>query len=105
MPHSVYENAAKAGILMPMAAGNTISEEWAGKYPIIGKVRPEKWDGFHDFVLHDEMTRVGGIGYGLPSMIYVFVTDANIRVTNGLFGGVVSTPSEVVFCCSLSDGL
>lgn len=52
---------------MPMAAGNSILEEWTRKYSVIGGVRPEEWDGFHDFILHDEITRVGGIGYGLPS--------------------------------------
>lgn len=62
IPHSAYEAAAKAGILMPMAAGSKIPEEWRGKFPIIGDVRPEEWDGFHDFVIHDEFTRVGGIG-------------------------------------------
>lgn len=71
IPHSAYEAAAKAGILMPMAAGSKIPEEWRGKFPIIGDVRPEEWDGFHDFVIHDEFTRVGGIG-----------------VANGLIGGV-----------------
>lgn len=69
---------------MPMAAGNAIPQEWAGKYPIIGGVRPEEWDGFHDFVLHDELTRVGGIGYVRSTkpwldcdMTYVSVTDGD----------------------------
>ena len=48
---------------MPMAAGNRIPEEWRGKYPIIGDVKPEEWDGFHDLIIHDEFGRVGGIGY------------------------------------------
>lgn len=28
----------------------------------MGNVSPEEWDGFHDFVIHDEFGRVGGIG-------------------------------------------
>jgi len=48
---------------MPMASGNRIPHAWAGRYPIIGQVKPEEWDGFHDFIIHDEMMRVGGIGY------------------------------------------
>ena len=47
---------------MPIAAGATIPSEWKGKYPIIGDISPEEWDGFHDFIVHDEIGRVGGIG-------------------------------------------
>ena len=72
LPESLYQQAARDGILMPMASGASIKKEWIGKYPIIGDIKPEEWDGFHDFVIHDEMTRVGGIG-----------------VPNGLIGGVV----------------
>lgn len=71
LPKDIYQKAAKAGILMPMAAGKSIPPEWAGKYPIIGDIKPEEWDGFHDFIIHDELNRVGGIG-----------------VPNGLIGGV-----------------
>ncbi|EKG16048.1 Acyl-CoA dehydrogenase [Macrophomina phaseolina MS6] len=63
VPHSAYVDAAKAGLLMPMAAGSRIPDEWWGRFPIMGDVRPEEWDGFHDFVIHDELMRVGGIGY------------------------------------------
>ncbi|KAL5320425.1 hypothetical protein ACEPPN_011229 [Leptodophora sp. 'Broadleaf-Isolate-01'] len=71
LPTDIYQKAAKAGILMPMAAGKSIPDEWAGRFPIIGDVKPEEWDGFHDFIIHDELNRVGGIG-----------------VPNGLIGGV-----------------
>lgn len=47
---------------MPMAAGKSIPSEWAGKFPVMGGVKPEEWDGFHDFIIHDELNRVGGIG-------------------------------------------
>lgn len=62
LPRDIYLKAAKAGILMPMAAGKSIPDEWAGKFPIIGEVKPEEWDGFHDFIIHDELNRVGGVG-------------------------------------------
>jgi alkylation response protein AidB-like acyl-CoA dehydrogenase len=55
---------------MPTASGASIKPEWRGKYPIIGDVDPNEWDGFHDFILHDEFSRVGGIG-----------------IENGLLGG------------------
>lgn len=63
LPEQIYRQAAKDGVLMPMAAGKSIPSEWAGKFPIMGGVKPEEWYGFHDFVIHDEWNRVGGIGY------------------------------------------
>ncbi|OAL44491.1 acyl-CoA dehydrogenase [Pyrenochaeta sp. DS3sAY3a] len=71
IPDSVFREAAAAGVLMPTASGSKIKEEWKGKFPIIGNISPEEWDGFHDLILHDEFGRVGGIG-----------------LENGLLGGV-----------------
>ncbi|OBT75477.1 hypothetical protein VF21_04907 [Pseudogymnoascus sp. 05NY08] len=71
LPKEIYQQAAADGVLMPMAAGKSISSELAGSFPIMGGVKPEEWDGFHDFIIHDELNRVGGIG-----------------VPNGLIGGV-----------------
>lgn len=62
LPASLYKKAAEDGILMPTASGAAIDPAWRGKYPIIGGIPPEEWDGFHDFILHDEFGRVGGIG-------------------------------------------
>lgn len=45
---------------MPIAAGRKIPKEWYS-YPIIGGIKPEEWDGFHDFVLWDELYRGGAI--------------------------------------------
>jgi hypothetical protein len=70
LPDSLYEKAAKDGLIMPMAAGAAIPQEWRGKYPIIGNVAPEEWDGFHDLIIHDEFGRVGGIGYVKKSLEY-----------------------------------
>ncbi|KAG8163145.1 hypothetical protein KVR01_007623 [Diaporthe batatas] len=72
IPDWIYEQAAKDGLLMPIAAGPSIPPEWKGKYPIIGDVSAEEWDGFHDLIVHDEIGRTGGIG-----------------LENGLFGGTV----------------
>lgn len=44
---TIYEIVAKAVIFMPMEAGKSVPDEWAGKYPIIGDVKPEEWDSFH----------------------------------------------------------
>lgn len=56
---------------MPTGAGASIPESWRGKYPIMGAVPPGEWDGFHDFILHDELGRVGGIGYDAESHEFV----------------------------------
>lgn len=62
LPDSLYKQAADDGLLMPMAAGASIPSAWRGKYPIIGDIAASEWDGFHDFIMHDELGRVGGIG-------------------------------------------
>jgi hypothetical protein len=62
LPKNLYKACAEAGILMPMAAGAKIPSEWRDSYPIIGGIKADEWDGFHDFFIHDEMMRVGGIG-------------------------------------------
>ncbi|KAG7128072.1 Acyl-CoA dehydrogenase apdG like protein [Verticillium longisporum] len=71
LPDGLYEQTAKDGLLMPMASGAKVHPEWKGKYPIIGGVPADEWDGFHDLIIHDEFGRIGGIG-----------------VENGLVGGV-----------------
>ncbi|OOQ91326.1 hypothetical protein PEBR_00284 [Penicillium brasilianum] len=71
LPDDLYKACAEAGILMPMAAGAKIPSEWRDSYPIIGEIKADEWDGFHDFIIHDEMMRVGGIG-----------------IPNGLIGGL-----------------
>ena len=60
VPKDVYLKCAKDGLLMPIAAGRKIPKEWYG-YPIIGGIKPEEWDGFHDLVLWDELYRGGAI--------------------------------------------
>ena len=39
----------------------SIPKEWE-HYPIVGGIKPEEWNGFHDFVLWDELYRGGAIG-------------------------------------------
>lgn len=50
IPDEVYQECAKAGLLVPIAAGKSILLEWA-KYAIIAGIKAEEWDGFHDFML------------------------------------------------------
>ena len=60
VPKEIYLKCAKDGLLMPIAAGRRIPKEWYG-YPIIGGIKPEEWNGFHDMVLWDELYRGGAI--------------------------------------------
>lgn len=60
VPPSLYHACAAAGLLVPIASGNSIPPSWA-HYPIIGDIAPAEWDGFHDLVLWDELTRSGSI--------------------------------------------
>ncbi|KAG9187032.1 hypothetical protein G6011_10140 [Alternaria panax] len=90
IPDSVYQEAARAGLLLPTASGKSIDPDLAAKYPIIGSIDPKQWDGFHDFILHDEFGRVGGIG-----------------LENGLLGGAtLCTPAIMKFGSkSLKDAI
>lgn len=66
VPDDVYLKCAQAGLLVPIAAGNKIPAEW-GSYPIAAGIPAAEWDGFHDFVLWDELYR------GTPSISSAFV--------------------------------
>lgn len=61
-PHELYQKAARDGLLMPLAAGGRIPKEWCERFPIIGSISSAEWDSFHDVVLLDELSRMGGIG-------------------------------------------
>jgi hypothetical protein len=60
VPDEIYHKCARDGLLMPIAAGRKIPEEWYGM-KIIGDIPPEEWNGAHDHVLWDELYRGGAI--------------------------------------------
>ena len=66
VPDDVYQKCAQDGLIVPISAGNRIPKEWA-HYPIAAGIKAEEWDGFHDFVLWDELFR------GAPSLSNVFI--------------------------------
>jgi alkylation response protein AidB-like acyl-CoA dehydrogenase len=68
VPDSIYHKCAADGLLVPISFGRKIPAEYA-HYPIIGGIKAEEWDGFHDFVLWDELYRGGAI-----SSIFVGLT-------------------------------
>lgn len=63
-----YLKCAADGLLVPISFGRAIPAEYAD-YAIIGGIKAEDWDGFHDFVLWDELYRGGAI-----SSIFVGLT-------------------------------
>ena len=82
VPDEVYKKCAKDGLLVPIAFGNRIPPEAEG-YPIAAGIKAEDWNGFHDFILWDELYR------GAPSISSVFVglvccmiLSCEIRCTN-----------------------
>lgn len=60
VPKEIYLKCAEDGLLMPIAAGRKIPKDWYS-YKIIGNIKPEEWDGFHDMVMWDELYRAGAI--------------------------------------------
>jgi hypothetical protein len=66
IPDDIYQKCAKAGLLVPIAFGHRIPAEW-GHYPIAAGIKASEWDGFHDFILWDELFR------GAPSISSVFI--------------------------------
>ncbi|PGG97886.1 hypothetical protein AJ79_09058 [Helicocarpus griseus UAMH5409] len=68
VPDEVYHKCARDGLLLTIAFGKSIPPEFA-HYPIIGGIKASEWNGFHDFVLWDELFRGGAI-----SSIFVGLT-------------------------------
>ncbi|KAF2809764.1 long-chain specific acyl-CoA dehydrogenase [Mytilinidion resinicola] len=60
VPQEIYQQCAEAGLLVHIAAGKAIPKEWSS-YLVIAGIKAEEWDGFHDFILWDELVRGGGI--------------------------------------------
>lgn len=60
IPPEIYNKCAEGGLLVPIAGGKTIPKEWE-KYGIVSGLKAEEWDGFHDFILWDELTRGGNV--------------------------------------------
>jgi hypothetical protein len=51
---------------VPIAFGSSIPAEW-GHYPIVAGIKASEWNGFHDFILWDELIR------GAPSISSAFI--------------------------------
>ncbi|KAL9551022.1 hypothetical protein PS6_005211 [Mucor atramentarius] len=77
LPRSIYEKAAKAGILA--ACVGHVESEYV-PYELPGGVKPEDFDAFHHIIVADELSRsasggvtwglIGGLGIGLPPILH-----------------------------------
>lgn len=75
VPRELYKLCAKEGLLAAMVGTVAVK---SGDYhgPLIGGLRPEQFDNFHEFIVCDELARcgsggvlwaiIGGLGIGLP---------------------------------------
>ncbi|KAM0750684.1 putative acyl-CoA dehydrogenase [Meredithblackwellia eburnea MCA 4105] len=61
--HKVYEQMAKDNIIAALACGAKVPQKWARPDgTVFGGVKWQEWDGFHDFILIDELNRSGSAG-------------------------------------------
>ncbi|KAI8461120.1 acyl-CoA dehydrogenase/oxidase [Phakopsora pachyrhizi] len=60
--HKTYERAAQDGLILPNLGGLRIPKEWTRHGKIIGDIPADQWDGFHAFILQDELSRCGSAG-------------------------------------------
>jgi hypothetical protein len=65
IPNELYLKCAQDGLLLPIAFGNKIPQQWAN-YPIAAGISAKEWNGFHDFILWDELFR------GSPAIASIF---------------------------------
>lgn len=79
IPDEVYKKCAQDGLLLPIAFGRSIPREFA-HFPIIGGIKPEEWNGFHDFILWDELLRGGAI-----SSIFIGLVGFTFRLGSTVF--------------------
>ncbi|KAH9441855.1 hypothetical protein Pst134EA_032190 [Puccinia striiformis f. sp. tritici] len=95
--HATYQQAAKDGLILPNIGGIRIPKEWAKHAKIIADIPPEEWDGFHAFILQDELMRCGsagavgglfsGMAYGAPLIWKYGSAELREKLMPGLLNG------------------
>jgi len=94
VPEKIYKQMGERGYLAGLVGV---------KYPVeytkttVATVPPEKWDGFHEMILTDELSRtgsggfvwsqIGGYGIGLPPVIKFGSQALKQRILPGMFSG------------------
>ncbi|KAI8813727.1 acyl-CoA dehydrogenase/oxidase [Cladochytrium replicatum] len=94
IPKSLFKKAADAGIL-----GGIVGSPWskyAHRGPAAG-IKPEEFDGFHEFIICDELSRcgsggvlwglIGGLGIGLPAILHFGSEELKQRIAPGCLDG------------------
>ncbi|KAH9469845.1 hypothetical protein Pst134EA_007121 [Puccinia striiformis f. sp. tritici] len=95
--HATYQQAAKDGLILPNIGGIRIPKEWTKHAKIIADIPPEEWDGFHAFILQDELMRCGsagavgglfsGMAYGAPLIWKYGSAELREKLMPGLLNG------------------
>lgn len=77
LPRSLFLKAAEAGVLQ--CCVGAFPTKYAQRPPPVG-IKPEEFDGFHEFIICDELSRcgaggvlwglIGGLGIGLPPVLH-----------------------------------
>jgi alkylation response protein AidB-like acyl-CoA dehydrogenase/predicted heme/steroid binding protein len=93
VPKALLHKCAERGLLAAICGGHT--SEYKG--PIVGGIRAEEVDGFHEFIVCDELSRcasggllwflVGGLGIGLPPIIRFASKELKERVVDDCLMG------------------
>jgi alkylation response protein AidB-like acyl-CoA dehydrogenase len=102
---AIYSKCASAGLLVPIAFGKSIPPQWS-KYPIIGSIPPAEWDGFHDFVLWDELIRSGGLAsvfIGLVVGAPPLLKFASQTLQNKIFPEILSGEKRICLAVTEPD--
>jgi len=60
IPRDLWEKAYKAGFL-PTSIGPPFPKQYVGDH-VIGGIRPEEFDAFHELIIKDELARAGSAG-------------------------------------------
>jgi alkylation response protein AidB-like acyl-CoA dehydrogenase len=102
---AIYSKCASAGLLVPIAFGKSIPPQWS-KYRIIGNISPAEWDGFHDFVLWDELIRAGGLAslfIGLVVGAPPLLKFASQSLQNKIFPEILSGEKRICLAVTEPD--
>lgn len=96
IPPEFIRKAGAAGILAGVLGGHW-PEKWAEGIPTPGGVKPSEWNGFHDFIICDELCRcgsggvmwglLGGLGIGLPPVLRFGTEEQQARVVPPVIRG------------------
>lgn len=68
LPEGLHRKFAQAGLLPGIVGGGWPTKYVGSKLP--AGLKPEEWDMFHEYILHDELSRCGSGGLGTYNECY-----------------------------------